>query len=100
MPIFLVIDQYISSPCNLKADFIVYMQALKSNWFDNYFILIMWILMGKSKFYVEGSENFLLFPFTLETLSINPVKRSFNEFLHYSSNLQFYRAFKFEFQIS
>lgn len=46
--------------------------------------------MGKSKFYVEGSENFLLFPFTLETLSINPVKRSFNEFLHYSSNLQFY----------
>lgn len=56
--------------------------------------------MGKSKFYVEGSENFLLFPFTLETLSINPVKRSFNEFLHYGSNLQFYRAFKFEFQIS
>lgn len=99
-PIFLVIDQYISSPCNLKADFIVYLQALKSNWFDNYFILIMWIWMGKSKFYVEGSENFPLFPFTLETLSINPVKRSFNEFLHYSSNLQFYRAFKFEFQIS
>lgn len=47
MPIFLVIDQYISSPCNWKADFIVYLQALKSNWFDNYFILIMWILMGK-----------------------------------------------------
>lgn len=46
--------------------------------------------MGKSKFYVEGSENFLLFPFTLQTLSINPVKRSFNEFLHCSSNPQFY----------
>lgn len=56
--------------------------------------------MGKSKFYVEGSENFHLFTFTLETLSINPVKRSFNEFLHYSFNVQFYRAFKFEFQIS
>lgn len=41
MPIFLVIDQYISSPCNWKVDFIVYLQALKSNWFDNYFILIM-----------------------------------------------------------
>lgn len=43
--------------------------------------------MGKSKFYVEGSENFYLFIFIFEILLINLVKRFFNEFLYYSFNL-------------